>query len=45
MRWYFSKSGFTRETKKLLLSEDIYHSDITQFNQLAEQFDLIQLRM
>jgi|GEM_PF-1081988 len=45
IRWYFSKTGFTREAKALLQSEEIYHSDLEQFNQLAEMFDLMPLRM
>jgi len=45
MRWFFSKSGFTREAKALLLSEGIYHSDLDQFNRLAKLFDLMLLKV
>ncbi|MEM7537453.1 MAG: ATP-binding protein [Chloroflexota bacterium] len=44
VRWYFSKTGFTEDAKALLRREGIYHSDLAQFNQLAEMFDLLQLQ-
>jgi len=45
VRWYFSKSGFTKDAKALLESEGIYHSDLEQFNLLGEMFDLMPLSM
>jgi len=45
VRWYFSKSGFTKDAKALLQSEKIYHSDLEQFNLLGEIFDLLPLKM
>jgi len=43
--WYFSKSGFTKDAKALLQARGIYYSDLVQFNQLAEMFDLMQLSL
>jgi len=43
VRWYFSKTGFTKDARALLQAEGIYYSDLVQFNQLAQMFDLMAL--
>ncbi|MEM7532987.1 MAG: ATP-binding protein [Chloroflexota bacterium] len=43
-RWYFSKQGFTHDAIKLLQLENIYYSDVKQFNELANLFGFLGLR-
>jgi hypothetical protein len=43
VRWYFSKSGFTRTAHQLLQSEGILYSDLATFNHLARLFHFFGL--
>ncbi|MCE7985384.1 MAG: hypothetical protein DYG89_29775 [Caldilinea sp. CFX5] len=38
VRWYFSKSGFTRAARKLLQTEGVLYNDLPTFNHLARLF-------
>ena len=43
-RWYFSKCGFTQDAEQLLRDEAIYHSNVDEFNELANLFGFLGLR-
>jgi len=43
-RWYFSKKGFTQNALDLLCAEGIYHSNVDEFNALANLFGFLGLR-
>lgn len=43
VRWYFSKSGFTRAALKLLQSEGVLYNDLLTFNHLARLFHFFGL--
>lgn len=43
--WYFSKAGFTKTAMQRLVDENIYFSDLAQFNALADLFGLLPLSM
>jgi len=43
-RWYFSKRGFTQDAQELLRDEGIFHSDVDEFNGLANLFGFLGLR-
>jgi len=43
-RWYFSKQGFTQGAKELLRDKGIFHSDLGEFNGLANLFGFLGLR-
>ncbi|MEM7538067.1 MAG: ATP-binding protein [Chloroflexota bacterium] len=43
IHWYFSKRGFTQAGIRLLEGEGIFHSDVEQFNKLANLFGFLGL--
>jgi len=43
--WYFSSSGFTAEAQGYLLKRGIYASSLMQFNELADLFDVLNLKV